>query len=528
MRPAQRISRPMIVLIAAGFALAGCGGGGGGGGSAAAPRVGNTWVAGAFLPSASFAGKCVNPRSGTDPAGQPYNEVRGTATDENNWLRSWSNELYLWYSEIADRDPALYPTDEYFRLLKTTAFTPSGHEKDRFHFTYPTAEWIQLVQSGVEAGYGAAFAVVSSLPPRRIVVAYTEPGSPASLVTPPVERGEEVIEVDGVDVVLTSGQAEIERFVAGLYPASVGESHSFTLRQPRTGTLRAVTMQSAAVATTPVRYGTLSTATGTVGYMLFNDHLAPAEQALIDAIESMRSSQVTDLVIDLRYNGGGLLAIASELAYMIAGPAATAGQTFELDRFNDKYPSINPVTGAALTPMPFLSTAVGFSAMAGQPLPTLNLPRVYVLTGGGTCSASESIINGLRGVNVEVIQIGSTTCGKPYGFYPADHCGTTYFTVQFQGVNAQSFGDYPDGFSPSNTADLQGVPVTGCSVGDDFSFALGDPNEARLAAALAHRNTRTCPTPSGIGPAPLAVTRVTDGIVAKSPWLTNRWLETPR
>ena len=193
-------------------------------------------------------------------------------------------------------------------------------------------------------------------------MAYTEPGSPASLVTPPVERGEEVIAVDGVDVVMSNTQAEVDQFVAGLYPASVGESHSFTLRQPRTGGTRTVTMRSAAVAKTPVRYQTLSTPTGTLGYMLFNDHLAPAEQALIAAIQAMQSAQIDDLVIDLRYNGGGLLAIASELAYMIAGPAATAGQTFELQHFNGKYPSINPVTGAALTPMPFLSTAVGFSA----------------------------------------------------------------------------------------------------------------------------------------------------------------------
>ncbi len=60
-------------------------------------------------------------------------------------------------------------------------------------------------------------------------------------------------------------------------------------------------------------------------------------------------------------------------------------------------------------------------------------------------------MNGLRGVNVQVIQIGTTTCGKPYGFYPQDNCGTTYFSIEFRGVNAQGFGDYPDGFSPSNS-----------------------------------------------------------------------------
>ena len=151
-------------------------------------------------------------------------------------------------------------------------------------------------------------------------------------------------------------------------------------------------------------------------------------------------------MLDLRYNGGGCLYIASEVAYMIAGSAPTAGQDFERLQFNDKHRSINPVTGSALTPMPFFN-----GSSTGQALPTLNLPRVFVLTGSMTCSASESIINGLRGVNVQVIQIGSTTCGKPYGFYPDDNCGTTYFTIQFQGVNDAGFGSYGDGFTPNNT-----------------------------------------------------------------------------
>ena len=153
---------------------------------------------------------------------------------------------------------------------------------------------------------------------------------------------------------------------------------------------------------------------------------------------------IDDLVLDLRYNGGGWLDIASELAYMIAGPVPTAGQIFDELTWNDKHPATDPVTGQALAPTPFYATALGapFNGTPGQALPTLDLPRVYVLTGNGTCSASEAIMNGLRGVGVEVIQIGSTTCGKPYGFYPTDNCGTTYFTIQFKGSNALGFGDY--------------------------------------------------------------------------------------
>lgn len=191
-----------------------------------------------------------------------------------------------------------------------------------------------------------------------------------------------------------------------------------------------------------------------------------------------------DLVLDIRYNGGGYLDIASEVAYMIAGPTPTAGQTFELDQFNSKNPTVNPVTQDAITPLGFHTTTQGFSLPAGQALPSLNLARVFVLTGGSTCSASEAIINSLQGVNVQVIQIGSTTCGKPYGFYPADNCAVTYFSIQFQGVNAKNFGDYPDGFTPQNTVATEGVLVPGCSVADDFTHTLGDPAEGRLGAEL--------------------------------------------
>jgi carboxyl-terminal processing protease len=170
---------------------------------------------------------------------------------------------------------------------------------------------------------------------------------------------------------------------------------------------------------------------------------------------------------------------------------------------------------------------------SGQPLPTLDLARVYVITGGTTCSASESIINGLRGVGVEVVQIGSTTCGKPYGFYPRDNCGTTYFSIQFKGVNAAGFGDYTDGFSPSNTLVGTGTSVPGCSVADDFTLELGDVNERRLRAALDHTLTGTCPAPSGLAspsftkPASDAGIAEPDATVRKSPWLMNRILGAP-
>jgi len=145
-----------------------------------------------------------------------------------------------------------------------------------------------------------------------------------------------------------------------------------------------------------------------------------------------------------------------------------------------------------------------------------------VLTSGGTCSASESIINSLRGVGVEVIAIGGTTCGKPYGFYPQDNCGTTYFSIEFQGVNDQGFGDYPDGFSPANATGSIGVKLPGCSVADDFSHALGDANERRLAAALGYLDGGACPAATGVAPGGVTAAAATDAVLHRSPWRENR------
>jgi hypothetical protein len=247
---------------------------------------------------------------------------------------------------------------------------------------------------------------------------------------------------------------------------------------------------------------------------------------LVNAFRQLSDAKINELVIDLRYNGGGYLDIASEVAYMIAGPGSTKGRTFEKTVFSDKYPTRDPVTGRPIEPVPFHDASQGFSLPEGQALPSLNLPRVTVLTGANTCSASESIINGLLGVGVEVIQVGATTCGKPYGFRPQDNCGTTYFSIQFKGVNEKGFGDYADGFSPANATGSIGVQVPGCAVADDFSHALGDPKEARLEAALGFLVNRTCPVASAVPSAAEAghIQMAGEGSLHRSPWRENRIL----
>ncbi|MEJ0006596.1 MAG: S41 family peptidase [Steroidobacteraceae bacterium] len=472
------------------------------GSGSAGGTTGTPYVAGQYLPVSSFAAKCASPRSGTDPfTNMTYPDVQGTSTDENNYLRSWTHQYYLWFDQVPDLNPASYTTADYFQLMKSSATTSSGapEDKPQFHFSYVTSAWEALESQGVQAGYGVDFVVLAPLPPRSIRVAYVEPNAGAQAAS--LARGATVQSIDGTDVNVPD-QAGVNVLIAGLQPITLGETHTFVVLDVGASTPRTVTLTAANVIETPVPVATTITSNGSkVGYIQFNSHIQTAESELVDAFTTLKQQGVSDLVLDLRYNGGGLLDIASEVAFMIAGSAQTTGRTFELQQFNSKYPTTNPFVGGAITPTLFHSTSQGFSVPLGQTLPSLNLNRVFVLTGAGTCSASESIMNSLRGINVAVIQIGSTTCGKPYGFYPQENCGTTYFSIQFRGVNDQGFGDYSDGFSPSNTLSPPGVTIPGCSVADDFNHALGDVNEGQLSAALSYRTGDVCtvpPTGSGI------------------------------
>lgn len=478
-----------------------------------------------ILPESTYEARCATPRSGIDPTtGMKFVDVAGSLLDEQLWLRSWTDDLYLWYLEVPKSDPKMFKTAlDYFDVLKTPAKTASGKAKDQFHFTYVTTDWVALSQSGVEASYGLEWALLQTSPPRKLVVAFTQPGSPAA--TAGMTRGTEVLTIDGVDVVNGS---DVDTLNNGISPSDVNQSHTFVVHDPGTPatTTRTVMMTSASIELAPVQGAqvlTLPASTDKVGYMLFTDHIATAEKGLVDAVTTLQAAGITDLVLDIRYNGGGYLDIAAQLAYMIAGPGPTAGKVFERESFNDKHQTIDPFSGMPLQPSTFIGQTVGFSLPAGQPLPHLDLKQVFVLTGSGTCSASEAVMNGLAGVGVKVIQIGATTCGKPYGFFPADNCGTTYFAIQFQGVNDKGFGDYADGFVP-------GGVNPGCVVGDDFTQPLGNPAEGRLAAALAFRTTGACPAAA----APLAQDRsfadprrIGEAVSAKPLWRQNRIMAHP-
>jgi len=513
----------ILALSALTFVLAACGGGGGGGsstftggttatsssssssssGTSSASATG--WAPGVFAAASTFQSLCQTPRTGNDSQGNAFTDKQGTLLDEKNWLRSWTHQTYLWNTEVVDSDPSLSAGTaiDYFNTLKTNAVTASGKAKDYFHFTESTADYLAEQTSAATGSLGATFTVIAANVPRDVVVAFTDPNTPASAVVGGqvnLIRGDKILTVNGIDLVNGgTTQAQVDTLNTALFSPVAGTTYTFTVLDPGASASRTVSLTAQNLVPKAVNRTKIVTDSGgnKVAYILFNTfNPYSSESEIVSAMQTAQTNNVKDVVLDLRYNGGGLLAVASELGYMVAGDSRTSGHVFEKLNFNSAAGNLDPVTGQTNSPTPFYNTAVGFSLTQGAALPALNLPRVFVLTTNETCSASEAVINGLRGVGVNVVQIGGQTCGKPYGFYPQDNCGTTYFTIQFQGVNDAGFGDYADGFIPANSTASTGVKIPGCAVADDYNHDLGDTNEALLAAALGYGAAGTCPVAS--------------------------------
>ena len=471
---------------------------------------GRTGGSGTLASSSSYAQQCAadNPYVGDAET----STTAGSLDIEKKWIRSYINEAYLWYNQVPSVDAngsdftgsmtsldysgVPLPLSNYFEALKTTATTSSGSLVDKFSFTYPTKAWNDLSQSGISAGYGIEWAYIASSPPRSWRIALVQPGSPAS--TAGLRRGDSIVAIDGVDFVNGS---DVDTLNAGLFP-SLGGTHSFTFARSGSSNFT-VNLTGANIVGDPVPMATvINYQSRKVGYLQFTDHIATAESKLISAVNYFNTQGISDLVLDLRYNPGGYLYIASELAYMIAGDGRTSGKNFERLVFNDKRSSENETT-------PFYNADIN-----SQALPSLNLSRVFVIVQGSTCSASESVINSLMGVDVEVVLIGGTTCGKPYGFTAKDNCGVSYFPIEFKGENAKGFSDYSDGFTPV-TSGTGGANVLGCPQNDDLDHALGNTSETMLATALQRLADGTCLPKTGraVTPTSLAMKRTTQGLV---------------
>ncbi|MBL8340351.1 MAG: PDZ domain-containing protein [Rubrivivax sp.] len=388
--------------------------------------------------------------------------------DQKDWLGATMNEWYFWYGLSPRPNPGGFADvlDYYDALLYTG--TDPAFPADRWSRSESTESFNRFFGDGRSMGYGVAVNGFEARPGQPLYVRYVEPASDAAVKG--VARGDEVVSVNG----RTAAELINANDFSLLTASNAGDRLTLQLR--RAGILRTVVVQAGVFDLTPVSGAAVVQSPNgrLMGYLMVKDMVSQANGGLDSAFALFRSRNVQDLVIDLRYNGGGLVSVGATLASYIAGGRGISGgapRDYARLLYNNKRAAANNQTFA-------------FGSLGNA----LGVPRVYVLTGPRTASASEQVINGLRGVNVQVITVGDTTFGKPVGSLPQGYCGTTYSAVNFESANALNQGRYWDGFDAT------------CPVTEDFTLAQGALNDPLLVTAAHHADNGACPVTAMAAP----------------------------
>jgi len=380
-------------------------------------------------------------------------------------------EWYLFPELLATNvNKASYTTvDEYIDALVAPARAQS---RDRY-FTYLTSitEENAFYEQGASAGFGFRLSYDENT--RRLFVLEDFEGSPANMAG--IGRGSEITAI-GTDinsmqtVAALADSGGVAAISAALGPDTNGTTRALRVRDPQGGEIdRVVTKAEYNIDPVSDRYGAkvINDNGKLVGYINLRTFIDTAEPDLVAAFETFRQQGVTELIIDLRYNGGGLVSIAELMGDLMG--ANRQGQVFSYTTFRSSKASQNGT--------------YPFNPRSASIQPT----KIAFIGTEGTASASELVINGMQpylGSNMALV--GSDTYGKPVGQIAIDRaaCDDRLRVVAFRTENANRQGDYYTGLAST-------VPNT-CAATDDYTHQLGDPGEDMVARALDFLAGRSC------------------------------------
>jgi C-terminal processing protease CtpA/Prc len=354
-------------------------------------------------------------------------------------------------------------------LLDRLTATAREQGKDRF-FSYLTtrAEETSLLGEGQFVGFGFRNRTDPDNRPMILEVFESSPASDGGL-----QRGDEITAVDSGSGFIPVAQllADGSSISDALGPAEAGVRRG--LRLLRNGVTREVTLVKRTVTIDPVPdgYGAQvlpQSGTPGVGYLNLRSYISTANPQLAAAFAQFRALGLRDYIIDLRYNGGGLLDIAEQVNNLLGGARGIADVQMRL-RHNLRKAAEDETR--LFRP----------NAQSVQPV------RVAFLTTGATASASEINVNSMAPW-LEVAIVGEDTLGKPVGQYAFDlqGCEDRLRLVSFRTVNSLGQGDYYDG--------LAGTVKFACAASDTLAQPLGSASEGMVAAALDWLRTGACPT----------------------------------
>jgi carboxyl-terminal processing protease len=444
---------------------------------------------------------------------------------EEDSIFLYAKENYLWYDQLPDyatfkprsftnAAPLTALSDE-MDALSQYAINPVGGKPYEYYIYDPGRAKYSFIDDGTETGalngvkgdFGFDYNYWNV---DDIRITYVYPGSPAGLAG--IRRGYRIVSIndntslsyDGVSNGQTYGDGS-RKNINYVYNAIFNSGNiKMTVERPDSTTF-SVNFSTGNYNVNPVLKDTVFNAGAShkIGYIVFNSFTsdANADPKLDAAFANFTTQGITDLVVDLRYNGGGYVSTAEYLDNLIVPPSKNG-----TNMYNTYFNSI--LTSGKETLLQnqwrrddsgnlYNLSQIDYSLNSQYNKPnfvkkgSLNVPRVFFIIGGGTASASELTINNLRPV-MDVQFVGETSYGKPVGFFDIDINKYTMFTPEFSTKNSAGQGDYYDGMSPA-TPEYPGINSF-----DGIDKDFGDPAENLLSHIISYVKTGTYSLPTKV------------------------------
>ncbi len=404
-----------------------------------------------------------------------------TVDAQKQFVLDTMNDVYFWNDLLpASVDLAVYATPE--ELLE---FLKSFQPLDNFSYIDAAAADAQFFGAGQYEGYGfsSRFETVDDLRFTRVFSS-----GPAFLAG--FERGQRILMLNG----RTIADIEVNEGVNALFAQTPLE---FMVRRLDGSEFTAVVGKGLVTIDPVPQWRIIDRPDGSsIGYLELATFISTAEPAFATAFAAFTQAGVNDVVIDLRYNGGGLVSTTELLGDFLGGATAN-NLTFSKTLFNAN------------------NAASNRTSFFQQLTSSVNLSRLVIIATGGTASASELITNSME-PHADVSIVGSTTFGKPVGQLGIEFCDKIIRPTAFESVNANDEGGYFDG-----------LPAD-CDATDDLSIPVGADTDPNMTTALTLLDTGACPvvlaTPANLQK-PLGERKSPQADRRGKPWreFTNSW-----
>ena len=367
-----------------------------------------------------------------------------------------ARDVYLWNTQIpSDFDARSYadPIAEMDAIRQYSIEPGFANPVDRYSFAMKQTDWDNL-SNGIEQDFGMSVFFNTATDLR---VKYAEQASPAGLAG--IERGWQIIKINGNSQINTS-EASVNMIVNAVFYSS---NTSFTFKKPDGSTVD-ISLTAATYQSHPIFADSVYAANGKkVGYLALNSFLGDTTEIYSEfgsIFNNFQSQNVNEVIVDLRYNGGGYVSMAEKLANYLV-PTAGNNQVMYKQTFNANYSSYNETT-------------------VYHKLGSLNVDKIFFIVSDNTASASELLINSLKPfVSETLVGPSDTTYGKPVGFFPIPAGEWYAFPISFRTVNKDGNGNYFGGFKVDHPTD------------DGLDKNWGDVDENCLKSILTYIKTGT-------------------------------------